>query len=125
MGKKLDQDKIFSIVKLFEKYPAVVVRGFFIIGMPEETSDTLNQTYEMIRQIKIDCPEINNLIPFKGTKIFDQAQRDNLFFEKVNHEDLWKIPISLTDRDKFFIKPYNLNEVELKQWRIKFNTIMS
>ena len=124
MGKNLSQDKIFETIELLRKYPDVLVRGFFIIGMPEDTDDTLNQTYEMIKRIKIHSPEIANLIPFQGTKIFNQALCDNLFFEKEDADALWETPIAISNNDKFYIKPYSMTLVELNQWRIKFNKIM-
>ncbi len=124
MGKNLSQNKIFKVVEIFKKYPDVVVRGFFIIGMPEDTNDTLNQTYEMIQQIKIHSPEINNLIPFQGTKIFNQALNDHLFLEKEPADVLWKTPITMLNNDKFYIKPYAMTLAELNQWRIKFNKMM-
>ncbi len=123
MGKNLSQDKIFEVVEIFRKYPDVLVRGFFIIGIPEDTNDTLNQTYEMIKQIKIGSPEVNNLIPFPGTQIFNQAIRDNLFFEKEDAEALWNTSINMTNNNKFYIKPYSMTLVELYQWRNKFNEI--
>lgn len=123
MGKNLSQEKIFEVVKIFKKYPSVFIRGFFIIGMPEETHDTLRQTYEMIRCIDIHSSEVNNLVPFPGTKLFDQALRDNLFFDETDLDDLWKTTYVMSKRDYFIVKPYHLNLGELKKWRSEFDKL--
>lgn len=124
MGKQLSQNKIFEVVEIFKKHPSVKVRGFFIIGIPEETNDTLTETYDMIKRININSPEVNILIPFQGTKIFDQALRDNLFIDKINFKDLWKTPISFTNNNTFYIKPYSMTLNELNNWRLKFNNLV-
>jgi len=123
MGKYISEQKIQDIVGAFKKHPSVFIRAFFIMGMPEDTHDTLNQTYEMIRKINVDSSEVANLIVFPGTKVFSQAARDHLFFDKIRINDLWKTSYVLSKRDYFMIKPYQLNLDELTTWRIKFDQL--
>ena len=69
MKKNLSQEKIFEVVKIFKRYPQVMIRAFFIIGMPEDTNETLNSTYKLIQELDIHRPEISNLVPFPWNSI--------------------------------------------------------
>lgn len=123
MGKKLPQEKIYEVANILKEYPNVLVRGFFIIGMPDETNQTLQETYDLINDIGIQCPEISNIIPFKGTPLYKSVLEKKLFFKGFHPEDLWNTPITLGNSNAFFIKPYELSKEELIQWRKKFALI--
>ena len=51
MGKHLSTEKIYEIVGLTKKHKQLHVKAYFIIGMPEETHETLEETYNMIKKI--------------------------------------------------------------------------
>ena len=123
MGKSMSREKILEVVSIFRNYPSVFVRGFFILGMPEDTNETLNDTYELINEINIDSNEVCNLIPFPGTTLFAQAVRDNLFTDETCLNDLWKSTYVLSQRDYFILKPYKLEIDEMKHWREKFDRV--
>lgn len=124
MGKKVQKEKIYQIVELTKRYPSLYLKGCYIMGMPEDTCETLIDTYEMIEELDIDEALIANAIPFPGTKLFDQCLRDNLFID-LNLENIWK-ESSLyphPGNKRFFIKPYNLKLEDLQYFREKFNRI--
>ncbi len=125
MGKKLTRKKIFEIVKLTKKYKSLYVRAFFIMGTPEDTNDTLMETYNMIKEIDVDKPIVSTLIPFPGTRLFDQCLKDKLFIDDINPSDLWKTEnLYFTKNKRFFIKPYNLEIDELYSFKNKFNMLI-
>jgi magnesium-protoporphyrin IX monomethyl ester (oxidative) cyclase len=125
MKKHLKREKIFEIVKLLKKYKTLNVAAFFIIGMPEETWDTLMETYNMISEIDIDRVFLMNIVPFPGTEVFDQALRDGLLVDT----DLEKLYLAddryLTNYDKFFLKPYNLELEDLRRFREKCEDLIA
>jgi len=125
MGKKLSRKKIFEIVKLTKKYKSLYVRAFFIMGTPEETNDTLMETYNMIQEIDVDKPIVSTLIPFPGTRLFEQCLKDKLFIDDINPADLWKTKdLYFTKNNRFFIKPYNLEIDELYSFKNKFDVLI-
>lgn len=126
MGKHLHQDKIYNVVRIVKKYPQLYVRAFFIIGMPEDTLQTLNETYEMIREIDVDKPIVTNLMPFPGTKLFEQAVRDKMFVDDVDPTQVWSMDsLYFTGNKNFFIKPYDMSIDELVAFRKRFDDLIN
>lgn len=125
MGKRLSRKKIFEIIKLTKKYRSLYVRAFFIMGMPEDTQKTLLETYNMIKEIDVDKPIVSNILPFPGTKLFEQSLRDNLFVDDIDPNNLWRVEnLYFTDNKRFFIKPYHLEIEELYEFRNRFDILI-
>jgi radical SAM superfamily enzyme YgiQ (UPF0313 family) len=126
MKKHLKQDKIYEVVNLTKKYKDLYTRAFFIMGMPEETKETLDETYQMIIDIDVDKPIVSNLLPFPGTELFEQCVRDNLLTDEIDMDNLWSMSdFNFTDNKKFFIKPYSMSLDELKEYRDKFDILIT
>jgi tRNA A37 methylthiotransferase MiaB len=94
--------------------------GFFIMGFPEDTNETLKNTYDMMNELKLDTVAVFTLIPFVGTALFKQVVKDKLFIDNWNLDELWKNPMQ-NQQAEFFIKPYNMTVDELYKWRKKFD----
>ena len=102
--KILDRKKIIEVANLFKKYKVMTV-AMYIMGFPEDTNETLKDTYDMMEELQSDKAANSTLIPFPGTSLFKQVVKDKLFIHKWNLEELWKTPISMGQND-FIIKPY-------------------
>jgi len=124
IGKRLNREKIYQVSELYKKHN-LLTRGYFIMGFPEETTETLDETYKMIRELQLDMNNVFNLIPFPGTKIFNQAIRDRLFLNEVNPSHLWEGTKGLNaeNHDQFYIKPYEMTIDELTDYRHKFDEL--
>jgi anaerobic magnesium-protoporphyrin IX monomethyl ester cyclase len=119
MRKNLSQEKIYDVIRLTKSHEQLYVKAFFIIGMPEETLDTLEQSYEMIQTIDVDRVYIQNVLPFPGTSLFKQAVRDGLLVD-VDVERLYQDDgMYITNWKRFFIKPYQLDIEQLQQFRLR------
>jgi hypothetical protein len=94
------------------------------MGFPEETCETLEDIRKMILDLQLDINQVSNLLPFPGTKIFDQASRDGLLLHNYNADRLWAGETCLdpTESD-FFLKPYDMTIEELKTYRTIFNNL--
>lgn len=114
MKKRLSNEKIYEVIRLTKKYKDLYVRAFFIIGMPEETRETLFETEQMIKDIDVDGPHVIPLVPFPGTPVFAQALRDNLFVEEIDMKNIWQRPFFFSDSSSFFIRPYAMTLDDLK-----------
>ena len=126
MGKKLPREKIFEITALTKHYKDLFVKAFFIIGMAEDTHETLDETYRMIQELDVDRPHVVNILPFPGTQVYEQARRENLFIDDLDFDDMWKYSgFYGTGNTKFFIKPYRLTLQELSEWRDRFDELLS
>ncbi|MBF0530246.1 MAG: radical SAM protein, partial [Deltaproteobacteria bacterium] len=121
IGKHLSRDKIYEVVALYKKYN-LLTRGLFIMGFPEDTRETLDETHRMILDLNLDMNNVFNLIPFPGTKVFEQARRDNLFLGEVNADRLWEGAWDLNAvRSCFYLKPYQMTLEDLEEYRKIFD----
>lgn len=123
--KYLSRKKIYEIIGLTKKYPELHVSAFFIVGMPEETEKTLMDTYNMIKDINVNKIHLMNIIPFPGTKVYEQALRDNLLID-INPDEIYKSDEFYLRKDnRFFIKPYKLDISALRQFRAQIDELVS
>jgi anaerobic magnesium-protoporphyrin IX monomethyl ester cyclase len=128
MKKHVTKEKIRDVVRLIRQHPHLYIRAFFIIGMPEETKETLEDTYNLIKEINADRAYLQHILPFPGTDIFEQVSRDNLFADmdvekRYGAQDLdgqyW------TNYDRYFVKPYNLEINDLREFRARFDQLVA
>jgi magnesium-protoporphyrin IX monomethyl ester (oxidative) cyclase len=125
MGKRLSREKIVEVSKLAKSYPDLYLKAYFIIGMPEDTPETLQATYDMIVEIDVDEPYVTNLLPFPGTRVFEQALRDRLFVEELDLSNLWRTTgFHYTDNKRFYLKPYRMRLRQLQDYREKFDRLL-
>ena len=121
IGKNLAREKIYEVAELCKKYN-LMTSGYFLMGFPEDTNETLQNNYDMMMELQLDNMNMFTVIPFPETALFKQAVKDNLLIGKWNLDKLWKTPISHTQED-FLIQPYNMNIDDLRKWRKKFDNI--
>ena len=121
IGKNLERERIFAAAEYLKKYK-VLSGGFFIMGFPEDTNETLQDTYDMMEELQLDKMAVSTAVPFPGTALFKQVVKDKLLVNEWNLDGLWKTPISYQQGD-FIIKPYNMSLEDLSIWRKKFNDL--
>ena len=119
INKPITHDKIFVVVESMRKHK-VQLGTNWIMGFPEETNETLQDTYSMIEQIKPDRASVGVLTPYPSTPIFEQCFRDDLFVDKtIKRDQFWNNSFR-PHQEKPIIKPYNMTIEELLVWRKKF-----
>jgi len=125
IGKKLSRDKIFEVAELFKKRN-IMTRGFFIIGFPEETDETIRETIQMIKELDFDLINVFNLIPFPGTRLFQQCLEHKLFLNKVDTNTLWKGELGLdtSDHSGFYLKPFAMPMEKLMAYRQEIDQLV-
>ena len=137
MRRRVSREQIVNAFKMC-KSAGIVVGANIIIGMPEDTEETQQETAEMIREIEVTGDlHLFEANPFPGTRLFEQCLRDGLFVNDFSADSLWdgkeswrfskKIPSSIPripqkPAREFYIRPYNLSlerlveiDVELMQ----------
>ncbi len=81
-NKRLSTEKVLEVVAGCKKYH-LPCKAFFMVGAPEESEETINQTIDLIKKIKIPA-YFNITTPYKGTALYDYYIKKGL----INEEDL-------------------------------------
>ena len=75
------------------KYPDVFVQATFIVGVKEESPESLEKQLKMAREIDVDFPAFHPITPVPGTPIFDQAIAEGHITEDDFDEFDWLTPV--------------------------------
>jgi radical SAM superfamily enzyme YgiQ (UPF0313 family) len=66
----------------------IAVEGYFIVGFDEEGPEAFEPLVEFIQEAHIEAPNIHTLIPYPGTQLFRQYEReDRLLHRNWAHYD--------------------------------------
>ena len=122
--KRLSLDQLFKAVAAIRKYPEIYISSFFIVGFPEETLQTLEDTVNLIKELDIDKITLNKLAPLPGTNLFAQCIRDKLFTKEFNPDTAWENAdySSMSTFSNWHIKPYAIGLDTLDRY---YETIIS
>jgi len=83
----------------------ILSKGFFIVGHPGETRETLSQTLDFALKLPLDDISVTMLTPFPGTEIYDRAAEFGRFdsdWSRMNLLNTVFIPHGLTREDLQF-----------------------
>lgn len=117
MKKGLMNEKIYEIVSECAKYKHLFIKGFFIIGMPEETQETLQDTYEMMKKLPLDKISMGFAAPYPGTELFNCCIKNKLLPYKI--EEYLDVKVLQSSDQHPYFKPYNLTKDDLIKFRKK------
>ena len=126
IGKQLDREQIYAVCTAFKKFPRIRTASMFIMGFPEDTCETLDDTRKMILDLQLDLNQVFNLLPFPGTRVFEQASKDGLLLRNYNSDRLWAGETCLDPTDtesEFFLLPYAMTMKELMTYRTIFDNL--
>lgn len=90
IGKKITLDLIRQRVELTRKC-GIEVKGFFIIGFPWETEQTIQETVDFALALQLSDMNIFPLTPFPGTAVYEQAKLQGEFDDDWGKMDLQQI----------------------------------
>lgn len=96
--KKLTIDQIKKGIKL-TKDVGLEAKGLFMVGAPIETKETLEQTMNLIKEIKLDYVSMSAFTPIPGSEIYKDATKYGEFdddWKKMNLWDVIFVPKGLT-----------------------------
>ena len=125
IGKRLDRDQIFRTAKWLKRH-GMRTSTMSIMGFPEDTPETLQDTYDLLVELNTDLNYVFNLIPFPGTRVFEQAQREGLLLSHYMAGEVWKGEIELDpvqEVQQFYLKPRSMSLEEMQQFRDRFNEL--
>ena len=117
MNKPLKQKRIYDAYEVLNKYKKLGQFDFttlFVIGMPQETHETLKATKDIILELKLDKIAMGFAIPYPGTKLFDLCKKDNLFIIDPND---FLVSDIYNHEDQVCLKPYQLDAKDVLTFR--------
>ena len=77
----------------------ILTKGFFILGFPKETEDTLNRTIDFAKSCCLDDISVSQMTPFPGSEMYRIGEKYGLInknWEKMNLLDVVFVPHGLT-----------------------------
>ena len=80
MRKNITIEEALSACEIIRKY-GIELHAFFIVGFPQETEDTLNDTVEAMKKIKADKINYSIFTPYPGTEAFEFCKESGLIGE--------------------------------------------
>lgn len=133
INKSLDLKKVKRAIKWFKK-EGIMVYGFFMIGLPGETAETMQKTIDFAKEVDPHIANFSITIPFPGTDLYELIEKEGKFLgktegisgfygeefyyemEEVNKELVLKYH-KKAYRD-FYLRPYKMVELlkNIKSW---------
>lgn len=107
--KKVTLEKIESAVKLTRK-AGIRTIGFNIIGHPLETIDTIKETINFNKKIKIDDFKTQFMVPFPGSELYQIAEQYGTFNKDWKSMSVFQEPVFV---------PHGLTKEDLIKWNKK------
>jgi anaerobic magnesium-protoporphyrin IX monomethyl ester cyclase len=123
IDKKIDHD---TIRQAFKNAKAVGLEtiGFFIIGLPGETEESMNRTIEFACEVDPLIANFSMMTPYPGTKVYEIAKRqgrlllddweDYVFFDGRARYELGDMTAELIERKwkeayrRFYLRPHRI-----------------
>lgn len=122
IGKRLKTEKIYEVFQNCAKYKHLYIGAFFVVGLPQETSETLQETYEMITKLPVDRISVCFAAPYPGTKLYEYCVEHGLL--KYNHKEGYDYKKEYLYALHPHFKPHNLTEDELMAFLTKCRDFM-
>jgi radical SAM superfamily enzyme YgiQ (UPF0313 family) len=90
VGKGTNITAIKNVFKWAKEY-GIKTRGFFLIGMPEERSEDVDMTEQLIDEIEPDVVGFTILAPYPGSDYYDPIKYKNVDWSEVDEysNDIW------------------------------------
>jgi anaerobic magnesium-protoporphyrin IX monomethyl ester cyclase len=104
IGKGTNLASIRRCVEWVKK-AGILVRGYFIIGMPDETNEDLQLTEKLADELELDEYGFSLLCPYPGTQMYDPDKYKTVDWENADEysNDFWRTE--------------HLTNQQLKQWQ--------
>ncbi len=101
IGVESGSDKILSSINKGESVKTIKtairmiqnegirVKGFFIVGLPGESQDTLDETRRFLEEMRMDSADFKMFQPFPGSPIWKHRDRYDIEWDDQDYEDMF------------------------------------
>lgn len=120
IGKKISLEKIEQAVR-WTKEAGLMAKGFFILGHPIDTPESIEKTIKFALKIPLDDISVAMLTPFPGSRVYEIASQYGEFdedWQKMNLLDIVFVPKGLTKAElksysrqmirSFYLRPHQI-----------------
>ena len=91
IGKKITLNDIRETVNIFKK-AKIRIYNYFVIGLPWEDEDTVEDTIEFAIELNSDFISFYTATPLPGTKFYAYASQNNLFNNQTSFKNAYYYP---------------------------------
>jgi len=106
-----------------KKYPDVFVQATFIVGVKEESKESMARQLELAKQIDVDFPAFHPITPVPGTPIYDEAIANGHITEDDFDNFDWLTPVldsQYMNKDEIAEEIWRLNRALVNnRWLVK------
>lgn len=113
--KPIKYDMVRDGIK-WAKEAGITVLGFFILGLPNETEETINDTVKLMLELDLDYVELNKFVPVPNSELYEEFKKDTgidfwreYTLGKATFEDLQPY--------KLHVSPERLDELQANGYR--------
>ncbi len=95
------------------RYPEVFVQATFIVGVKEESPESLKKQVAMAKELDVDFPAFHPITPVPGTPIYDEALAKGWITEEQFDDFDWLTPVLDTQymtKDEIAESLYKMNK---------------
>lgn len=85
--KRLSLDKVREVIKICKEV-GIKTGGFFIIGMPGETLETMEDTANFAISSGLDVARLYVCQPYPGSSVYEDCIKNNYFTKEVTLDEL-------------------------------------
>ncbi len=108
-GKPLSRKAAYNAMQATKK-AGIVSLGFFMLGLPGDTVKTCQETIEFSLKLDCDFAKFNRVVPYPGSKLFEQIKVRKKALEKPEYFSSWH---AADKKDKLLFTPENMTDREL------------
>ena len=117
IGKRITLDDVRMTVKIFKKY-GIRIYNYFVIGLPWETEDTVEDTIDFAIELDSDFISFYTATPLPGTKFYEYATENNLIDSNTSFESAYFYP-SVNSHYLTKEQIFNLHKNALKRFYLR------
>lgn len=120
IDKRITLGKVRKVIRL-TKESGIKAAGCFMIGMLDETKETIRDTIDFARELDLDFYGFSVTTPFPGTRLYDEAVRRRLMSTNKIPLREWNFSVNAnlttdcTDEDLLKLKNEIFKEFTLKK----------
>jgi radical SAM superfamily enzyme YgiQ (UPF0313 family) len=114
LRKKITTEQIKSAIELTHKAGIQSV-GYFMLGSPWETPETIRETIDFTKDLRLDFAQFSVMIPFPGTDIYELYMKSG--YKNSNWDDY--IYANLKSASTPVFETGTLSKEELHAWNAK------
>ncbi len=118
IGKKLNLISVVKAVRMLKKL-GINTQGFFILGHPWDTKETMWQTLTFAKQIDIDHTFFFRAIAFPGTKLYELVKKEGNFLNE-NASNMESYNLGNATFEIWNMKNKDLNRAFLRSYALFF-----